>query len=162
MIIEKLDGFTADGFGNVIGSQNDLSDGDIERVTLENGLITERRFYASVVQPPSQPNNANNPYWPGYVPKGPDQFWGLVQQIFIALQGSNEAGADRFSRLVNSTRASGVIKIIGAVDLINPDDMQGAFLRELDFLTTTRHETDAQFLLSSQEVAAIMQSGNWK
>lgn len=117
---------------------------------------------ASAVVPAAAPLNPNNPYWPGYVPKSPDQFWGLVQQVFITLQGSNEAGADRFSRLVNSGRAAGVIKIISAVDFINPDDKQGAFLRELAFLTTTKHETDAQFLMTAQEVGAIMQSGNWK
>lgn len=53
MIIEKLDGFTADGFGNVIGDASALVDGDVMRIT--NGAsVTERRFYAPPpVAPPA-------------------------------------------------------------------------------------------------------------
>ena len=41
MEILKLDGFTADGFGNVIGSESDLIDGDVCRI--DNTI--EQRWY---------------------------------------------------------------------------------------------------------------------
>ncbi len=56
MIIEKLDGFTADGFGKVIGTEKDLIDGDVERITISPKDITEKRYFAP--QPAPQPSPA--------------------------------------------------------------------------------------------------------
>jgi hypothetical protein len=38
-LVEKLDGFTADGKGNVIGTEADVSDGDVVRI---DGRIEQR------------------------------------------------------------------------------------------------------------------------
>lgn len=55
-LIEKLDGFTADGFGNVIGTEQDLVDGDVMRIT--NGRdVSEQRYYAPVPMPPPVPKD---------------------------------------------------------------------------------------------------------
>lgn len=51
IVIEKLDGFTADGFGHVIGNQQSLGDGDVMRIT--NGKdVLEKRYYAPVAPSP--------------------------------------------------------------------------------------------------------------
>ena len=41
---QKLDGFTADGFGKVIGTEQDLVAGDVMRIT-DNAGISETRYY---------------------------------------------------------------------------------------------------------------------
>lgn len=107
------------------------------------------------------PNNHGNPYWPGYAPKTQLGFWGLVQKVFIFMAGSNEGGADRFNRLTSDARASGIVKMIGASDTVDPDDRDGAFLSAVSFLTTTTAAVDNKLLMTTQEVAAIMQSSNW-
>ena len=43
-MIQKLDGFTADGFGNVIGTEQDLVAEDVMRIT-DNAGISETRYY---------------------------------------------------------------------------------------------------------------------
>ena len=50
-MIEKLDGFTADGYGNVIGTEQDLTDGDVCRIDDK----IERRWYAPGPAPVPQP-----------------------------------------------------------------------------------------------------------
>lgn len=108
-----------------------------------------------------KPNNSGNPYWPGFYPKTQLGFWGLVQKIFIFMAGSNEGGADRFNRLTSDPRASGIVKMIGASDTVDPDDKDGAFLSAVSFLTTTNAVVDNKLLMTAQEVGAIMQKSNW-
>lgn len=154
MAIERLDGFTADGFGHVI--PGDPVDGDVVRI---DGKIEQR--YSAPVIPTPQPHTPGNPYFPGWRPKTQLGFWGLVQGVFIALGGSNEAGADRFARLLTDTRARGIVEMIRATDTIDTDDKDGAFLKALKFLTTTNAASDGQPLMTPQEAGAIMQKTNW-
>lgn len=155
MSMERLDGFTADGKGGVVSG--DPQDGDVVRI---DGKI-EQRYYAPQPDPMPAPNNAGNPYFPGWRPKTQLGFWGLVQGVFIALGGSNEAGADRFARLVSDTRARGIVEMIRATAEVDPDDVNGAFLKALHFLTTTKAAADSQPLMTTAEAAAIMQKNNW-
>lgn len=108
-----------------------------------------------------QPNNAGNPYFPGWVPKTQLGFWGLVQRVFIALGGSNAAGADRYHRLRTDARSSAIMDMIAATDLVDPDDKDGAFLSAVAFLTSTNASSDSQVLMTVPEITAIMQKSNW-
>jgi hypothetical protein len=121
------------------------------------GVVTE----IGEDDPPPEPNNPGNPYFPGWKPKTQLGFWGLVQGVFIALGGSNEAGADRFARLIGDRRTLGIDKMIAATGLVDPDDENGAFLKALKFLTTTNAASDGQVLMTDAEVAAIMRQSNW-
>ena len=102
------------------------------------------------------PNNSGNPYF-GKKPLPVDEFWGLVLTVYIAVQGSNAAGLDRHSRLITSKRAQPILELVRKVDLVDPDDKNGAFLKMLGILTTTDHEDGASGkLMTAQEVAGIM------
>ena len=50
---QKLDGFTADGFGKVIGTEQDLAAGDAMRITDHAG-VSEMRYYPRP-EPPTVP-----------------------------------------------------------------------------------------------------------
>jgi len=103
------------------------------------------------------PNNPNNPHF-GKKPKTPKDFWGLVLQVYVArANGDNAQALDRIDRLMSSRRAAPIVKIIDSVDLIDPDDRNGDFLRCFSILTTTDHEDlTSGKLMTSQEATSIM------
>ena len=90
MIIEKLDGFTADGHGTVIGTQADLVDGDVVRVT-DGASVSEHRWYAPPA--PSAPS-------PRLLSK--TQF----QDYAISHLGGGVTGMGRFTDIMDATAAS--------------------------------------------------------
>lgn len=83
-MIERLDGFTADGFGNVI--PGDPQPGDVIRV---NGT-TERRYYAPVAHVPI----------PRILTK--TQF----QDYAVSKLGGGSTGMARFTEIMDATRDS--------------------------------------------------------
>ena len=91
MIIVKLDGFTADGFGNVIGTEADLVDGDVERITADDGHVRECRYYARPAPPPPPPRVLTKTQFQDYA----------VSQL-----GGGVTGMGRFTDIMDATAAS--------------------------------------------------------
>ncbi len=116
---------------------------------------------SSVVFPEPSPVNPGNPYF-GKKPKRVGDFWGHVMAVYVAVANGADAsekqanGLDRFARLRQSRRTIGLADVIQGNDLIDPDDVGGDFLKMLGLLTTTKHETDDQLLMTTTERDAIM------
>lgn len=89
MMIEKLDGFTADGHGKVIGTAADLVEGDVMRET-NGGSVTEKR-YVPYVAPVPQARVLSKTAFQDYA----------VSQL-----GASTTGMGRFTTIMDATRDS--------------------------------------------------------
>lgn len=90
IVTVKLDGFTADGHGNVIGSAQDLTDGDVQRVT--NGSdVFESRYYTRPAPPGPQPIVMS---------------WGALAAYIIGLLGGGATGRAALGNIINACAAS--------------------------------------------------------
>lgn len=135
-MIERLDGFTAEGHGNVISGTP--QPGDVIRI---DGKI-EQRVPAAPVSP--QPNNNGNPYF-GKRP--------IATKDFFAIAG--QALGARYPRLRNDPAFLWVYDVISKVDIVDVDDRGGQFLRILGYLTTTNAQ-DSSPLMSAGDVTSII------
>lgn len=104
---------------------------------------------AASIPQASQPNNPGNPYF-GKRPLPRKDFFALVGQTL---------SADRYKRLTTDSHFLWVKDVIDGIDLVDPDDKQGQFLKIAQYLTTTAAD-DGKPLMETAERDAIMHA--WK